>query len=93
MNLDTSRTGQENNQRYTMDVLERVVWTFIQAFAATYAASGLDVGGVNDMDVKQKLAIAALAGAAALIKCLVAKSVGSPNTAATLPVEDDTSRP
>lgn len=68
------------------DIVERVSWTFLQAFGAQLVASGFfTVDGVVDLSILQKAGIAGVAAVLSLIKGLVAVNVGSKETAATLP--------
>lgn len=64
------------------DTAERVAWTFVQGAAAEVILSGT----VNSNTWQ----LAAVAGALSVAKCLVALKIGSPNTAATLPADEDT---
>lgn len=53
-----------------LDALERIFWTVVQAFLGSLVASGLfDSLGLNWED---SLKIALVAGAASLVKCLLA---------------------
>ncbi len=80
-------------QRYWIDVAERVFWTFLQAFGAQLVLSGwFTVDGVIDLSILEKAGLAGVAAALSFVKGLVARGVGSPTTAALLPVEDDTPR-
>lgn len=65
-----------------LDLLERVLWTFAQGFAAEWIVTQSIDG--------QTLKVAAVAGAVAAVKCVLAFQVGSGNTAATLPAGPDT---
>lgn len=64
------------------DLIERVLWTGAQGFAAEWLVTRSFDG--------QTLQVAGAAALAAVAKCLIAFKVGSRNTAATLPVEEDT---
>ena len=71
---------------YVVDLVERVVWTFLQAFGAQLVASGwFTVAGVVDLSIVQKAAIAGLAAVLSLAKGVVAKAVGSPDSAQLVP--------
>ena len=67
-----------------VDLLERVVWTFLQSALAVWVASEADLFGPTTLKV------AAVAGAIAAAKCLLAFQIGAPTTAATLPAGPDT---
>lgn len=63
--------------KYQKDIIERVLWTAIQAAAAVFSANlaGLD-----------PIWAVPLAAVFASIKSLAARAIGDPNSAATLPV-------
>lgn len=67
-----------------VDLLERVLVTFVQGFLAVWIVTG-------DLD-KTTLKVALVAGGISAAKCLLAFQVGSPNTAALLPVGPDTDK-
>jgi Putative lactococcus lactis phage r1t holin len=82
------------NKRYVLDLLERVAWTFLQAFLAQLVASGFfSVDNVTDLSILQKAGIAGIAAVLSFVKGLVARQIGSPYTAATLDESEDTPRP
>lgn len=68
-----------------LDIGERAVNTFWQAFVAIWLATGLDLGW-------ETVRAGLFAGALAVIKGTVASKVGSPNTAALLPSGPDTDK-
>lgn len=78
-----------NRRRFYSDLLERVVWTALQSFVGAMIADGLGAG----LDNGDKLKVAGLAALLSAAKCLLATQIGSGNTAATLPAEDDTPEP
>jgi hypothetical protein len=65
-----------------LDLLERVIWTAIQAAAAVWL---LDTQFTVD-----GLKVAGVAAVIAAVKSLLAFKVGAPTTAATLPARPDT---
>lgn len=70
--------------RYAKDLTERVVWTFLQAFGAVLVASGwFSVDGVTDLSIVQKAGVGGAAAVLALLKGVLAKRVGDPNSAST----------
>jgi hypothetical protein len=71
-------------KKFYLDMLERVVWTFIQGFLAVWIVTG-DLDG-------ETLKVAAVAGAVSVAKCLLATQVGAGNTASTLPAGPDTDK-
>lgn len=73
-----------SRRQFYADLLERVLWTFVQAAGAEWVVtSSLDSGSLK---------IALVAGLVSVAKCLVATQIGASNTAATLPVTTDTER-
>lgn len=67
------------------DVAERAVWTYLEAFVTLLVASGMfGVGGVVDLSVLAKLAVAAIAPVLAVIKGFVASKIGNPDSASTV---------
>lgn len=64
------------------DVLERLVWTFIQAFLGAWTVTS--VADVTDGGVAMSAAMAGVAAAVSLLKSLAASRVGGFG-AATLP--------
>jgi hypothetical protein len=67
-----------------LDLLERTVWTAVQAFLAVWIVTGDSLWSVDAAKV------AGTAAAIAAAKCLLAFQIGSSNTAATLPAGPDT---
>ncbi len=73
-----------DRKRFYADLLERAVWTFLQAFAGVLVADGA-LSGV-DLPISAKLTAAAVAGVVAVGKALVlGQLVGNQGTASTLP--------
>lgn len=80
-------------ERYVIDLAERIGATFIMAFLAQLIGAGwFDVNGVLDLSILEKAGLAGIAAVLSLLKGLAAHFVGSPNTAALLPKTDDTPR-
>lgn len=71
-----------NTNNVALDVLERVVWTAIQAFLATWLV--LQARG-DGWDAGIVLQIAGGAAAVSAVKCILAVNIGNKNTAAALP--------
>lgn len=70
------------DQKWLVDALERVVWTALQAGAAIIiAADAFDV---------EVLKAAAIAAGLAAAKAFLARAVGNPESAATLPASGKT---
>lgn len=81
------RARKGTRKRFYADLLERVLWTFVQAFGATYL---VDAAAVVGLDGGDKVKIALTAAGLAVLKCLGATQIGAGNTAATLPEAKDT---
>jgi hypothetical protein len=62
--------------KFEKDLIERVVWTAVQAFLAVFV--------VTDINSAKAAGIAAAAAALSAIKGVAATKVGDPETAATL---------
>ena len=58
------------------DLIERALWTAVQAFIAVYT-----VGGVDSL---KSAATAAVAAGISAVKGIAATKIGDPNTAATI---------
>ncbi len=70
---------------YLRDLLERVVWTFLQSFGGALIVGGVfDVNGIRNLSAWQAAALAGVAAILSLVKGLVAKFVGNPETAALI---------
>jgi hypothetical protein len=65
---------------YLIDLGERCLWTFLEAFGAA-----LILAGTLDLDVVKTAALAGVAAVIALVKGLGAKLVGDRNSASTAP--------
>lgn len=66
------------NKKYLLDLAERIVLTFFEAFFGALLANA---SGVINMPVIAAAAIAGLAAVVTLVKGLVAKPINDPNTA------------
>ena len=77
-----------NRRTFYLDLLERSVWTFAQAFAAVLIASGVDLAA-QDASIVNKAAMAAIAGGIAVLKSLLANQLPwtAESSASTLPTE------
>lgn len=84
--------GPSAARRYLLDVLERLARTAVQAALAVLVPI-LVLGGLPDSTAARTALIAALAAAGSLLMSLVAKGVGSSETAALLPAQADTPKP
>lgn len=75
--------------RYVRDLIERVLWTFAQAFAGALITGGVldGISGVADITGWQAAALAGIAAVISLVKGLVAKFAVSPerDSASTAP--------
>lgn len=75
--------------KYIRDLLERVGFTFLETFGAQLVVSGwFTVQQITDLSIVEKAAVAGVASVLTVFKGLVAKAVGSPNSAALLPAAD-----
>lgn len=68
-------------KRYVVDLAERVLSTYVQAFLGLLLASGFGVDGVLDLSLVVKAGIAALPAALSLVKGLLARGVGDSQSA------------
>lgn len=67
---------------FSLDLLERTIWTFLQAAAAVWIVAGEFTG--------EALKVAAVAGVVAVVKAVIlGRNVGDPDSAATLPSPPD----
>lgn len=69
-------------KKYFIDLAERVIATMAQVYLA--------VETVTDLDWGDKLQVMAVGGLASIAKGLIAVKVGASNTAALLPIKEDT---
>ncbi len=60
------------------DALERIVWTFVQAFVGALLA---DAAGVLNLDAVKAAGIAGLAAVLAVVKTVAASRIGRPDAA------------
>lgn len=65
-------------KKFLLDLTERSLWTFVQAFAGFLVAT-------KDLSTTTLVAAASAAGIA-VVKCLAASKVGDTENASTLPV-------
>lgn len=77
-------------KEFLMDLGERVVATYLQAFIGLLIASGFADDGKLNMGTATAAAVSALPAVLALIKGIIALKVGDEGTAALLPAEVDT---
>lgn len=76
---------------FVIDLVERVVWTYVEAFCALLLLSwganviGGQVSAIADWSIVTKAAIGAVAAAVAVIKNVAAGFLGNPDSAATVP--------
>lgn len=70
------------NKVFLLDLAERSIATFVQAFAASLIVVGMD-------DWKTALSTSAVAGVLAVAKSLAALKVGAPDSASLLPAKQD----
>lgn len=71
---------------YVRDLVERVVFTFLQAFgAALVAGDWFNVAHVRDLSIVQTAGLAGIAAVLAVIKGLIAKAVSNRESASLAP--------
>jgi hypothetical protein len=79
---DVPKMSTQINAAWARDTAERVVRTFLATFVAQIVASGaLDVGGITDVSLWEKAAVAGLASVATLVLSLLGGKIGDPATA------------
>lgn len=69
------------SRKLLLDILERTLWTYVQAFLGMLLASS-----VLDVSTLKLAAVAALPAALAVVKGFAASRIGDPETAAIPPV-------
>lgn len=67
--------------KFYKDLLERVLWTFVQAAGAEW----LITQSLNDTTFK----IAGIAGLVSVVKCLIGTQIGASNSGSWLPARED----
>lgn len=72
-------------RRFWADLGERVAFTALEAFAATFVVGA--VSDLGDVDVWQRALVAAVAASLAAVKGFAAQRVGDPGSAAMLPAD------
>lgn len=73
---------------FLIDLLERVIWTFLQAFGAAFLVD--NAADQVELSLRDKLIFSATAGGIAVLKCLLATQVGDSNTAQAIPGSEST---
>jgi hypothetical protein len=68
-------------KRFALDIIERAAATFVEAFAASFVAS--------ELDLWTRIQFAFAAALAAVLKGFGAKQIGAKGTAAVLPISAD----
>jgi len=68
-------------EKYIIDLVERVVWTGLETVSAAGIVEAFDINVAYTAPIAVGLAT---------VKGILAKLIGSSNTAATLPATDDT---
>ncbi|MGW2379318.1 hypothetical protein [Streptomyces sp. NPDC001658] len=83
LNLPDTQTVVKTARTYVVDLIERVIWTFLGAAGAVALA-----GGPADMlsvSFWEGVGTAGLAAVVTLVKGLVARIIGAKNSASTAP--------
>lgn len=71
------------NKTLALDILERALWTAVQAFCSTWVVSAW--ADLTDVGLAKRAAVAAVAAALSAVKGALASRVGAGDSAATLP--------
>lgn len=80
------RLNKEAAKRYGIDLAERVIWTFVQAFGSTLVLSNaFEIPGLANLTAWQTAGLAGGAAVLSLVKGLVAKFIGDGSSASTAP--------
>lgn len=72
------------------DLVERVVFTYLESFLGLVIASAFVDSGKLNMGAVTAAAVSALPAALSLLKGLIASQIGDTGTAAALPAAQDT---
>ena len=83
INLPAADTVVRTARTYAVDLLERVLWTFLGAAGAVALAGG--PADMLDVSFWQGAGTAGLAAAVTLLKGIAARVVGAKNSASTAP--------
>lgn len=81
--LPTAQTAVKTARTYAVDLLERVIWTFLGAAAAVALAAG--PADMLSVSFWQGAGTAGLAAVVTLLKGLAARAIGQRNSASTAP--------
>lgn len=77
-----------------LDVVERTLWTYVQAYLGLWIASGVGISAIADLSMADKALVSVLPAVLAVVKGLAASRVGATDSAATLPADvDEPGRP
>ncbi|MFC5144304.1 hypothetical protein [Streptomyces aureoversilis] len=68
---------------YAVDLAERVVWTFLLAAGSVALAAG--PADMFNLSFWQTVGTAGIAAAGSLLKGIIARAIGDPNSASTAP--------
>lgn len=75
-----------NRKQFYASLIERVIWTFLQAAGAAFLLDGVANTGLDNGD---KLKLAAIAGGISVLKNVIGSGIGNGGTPAWLPAELD----
>jgi hypothetical protein len=81
LNLPDAQTVVKTGRTYVVDLIERVIWTFLGAAGAVALAAG--PADMLSVSFWQGVGTAGLAAVVALLKGLFARVVGASNSAST----------
>lgn len=83
INLPAAETVVKTARTYAVDLIERIIWTFLGAAAAVALAAG--PADMLSVSFWQGVGTAGLAAVVTLVKGLFARLVGKTNSASTAP--------
>ncbi len=81
--IPSTQTVVKTARTYTLDLLERIIWTFLGAAGAVALAAG--PADMLTVSFWQGAGTAGLAAVVTLLKGLIARVVGQKNSASTAP--------
>lgn len=83
LNLPAAETVVKTARTYAVDLIERIIWTFLGAAGAVALAAG--PADMLNVSLWEGVGTAGLAAVVTLVKGLVARLVGAKNSASTAP--------
>ncbi|MER7738900.1 hypothetical protein ABTX34_11335 [Streptomyces sp. NPDC096538] len=83
INLPSSDTVVKTARTYVVDLIERIIWTFLGAAGAVALAAG--PADMLSASFWESVGVAGLAAVVTLVKGVLARVVGSKNSASSAP--------